>query len=720
MYFAPQRDQMDCGISCLSMISDHYKNRIPIDILRDKCSLTREGISLLGLSETSNSIGFKTCAIKISTEDLIDSENIFPCILHWNQNHFVVLEKISKNKFHIIDPAHGSIKLNKDDFKNYWESESKKGILLILEPTDEFYSFKYKKQKNIPLINFYNELYPYRHKFILIFTFLLLGSGLTLFLPFLSKEMIDKGINNKDTSLIWLILIGQLGILTSNLLIELFRNWITLSVGANVSVSIVSSFFQKILKLPIIFFETKVIGDFSQRFNDNEKIEKFLTSESLVTILSVITFFILISFLLLFNYNILLIYITLTLISFIWSFYWIKKKKNLDYKRFSQRIDNNQQMYEIIEGISEIKLNNIEDIKRREWEIKQLDLFKTNIKLSKLDQIQILGFNFINQLKNFLVITISAIYVTNKSMTLGELMSISFIVGQINTPLNQLINFFKSFQEIKLSLDRSSEIRNAKDETEYNYLTINNLNEDIFLNNVYFQYDGDNSPYILNNIDLFIPFGKITAIVGPSGSGKTSLLKLLLKFNTPTSGKIMYGNNDITQISPKKLRNNCGVVLQEGYIFSDSIVNNIITGHEYDFKKFSETIKIANLESFINSLPLGEKTKIGALGKGLSGGQKQRILIARAVYKNPNYIFFDEATSSLDSKNENIIHTNLQDFFKEKTVVIIAHRLSTVKNADQIIVLNKGKIIETGNHDELVNKKSTYYELIKNQLELGT
>lgn len=560
-----------------------------------------------------------------------------------------------------------------------------------------------------------------------MFLMLLIGSVITLVFPFLTQALIDNGVNARNLNLIALILLAQLGLFLGSISIEVVRNWLMLYIGTKLSITIISEYLKKMLQLPIKFFDTKKMGDFNQRIQDNERIEEFLTSQSLLTFFSIINFSVFFGVLLYYNYKVLLVYLILTILSVLWSFYWLKKRKILDYFRFQQRAENQESVFEIIKGVTEMKLNQFEDFKRNQWEEIQQRLFKVNIKILKLNQLQLSGFEFLNQLKNILVTFLTATLVVNDKMTLGGLLSVSYIIGQMNSPVNQLIIFFRSLQDAKISLERLNEVQNypieespGQVELFSNDVLIDSESKGIEFKNVSFQYGGTKSPYVLENINLFIPEGKITAIVGASGSGKTTLMKLLLKFYEPTLGTILYDEVDINSISPKNLRNSCGTVMQDGYIFSDSIERNIITGNKSANKtKLEQAVKIANIEDFIGSLPLRYNTKIGASGNGISGGQKQRILIARAVYKNPHYIFFDEATSALDAENEKIIHDNLQDFFRGKTVVIIAHRLSTVKNADQIIVLKNGKIVEQGNHQQLVQNKADYFNLVRNQLELG-
>ncbi len=745
MKFLPQHDLMDCGPACLSMIANHYGKNFPLKYLRESSFISREGVSLLGISDAGKKIGFNTFSTKITVDDLVENSSLVPCILHWNQNHFVVLHKIkisffSKKKyFYIADPAHGLIKLSEDKFKESWIAEDDKGIVLFLNPTETFYEINPPEEKKLSIKYLFNHLTPYKRKITILFLLLLAGSGLMLIFPFLTEALIDKGVNAKNLNLIFLILLAQLGVFFGTITIEIFRNWLMLYIGTNLSIDIISSFLKKMLRLPIKFFDTKTMGDFNQRIQDNDRIEEFLTSQSLTTFFSVVTFTVFFGVLFYYSYKILLVYLILTLVAVLWSLYWLRKRKILDYYRFQQRSENQESIYEMLNGVVEMKLNNFEEFKRNEWENIQKKLFKLNIRILKLNQFQLSGYEFINQLKNILVTFLAASYVVQGSMTLGMLLSISYIIGQMNSPVNQLVNFFRSLQDAKLSLERLDEVQNHPEEETsitdaegkkiiLKELTIaedihklNGIKKGINLQNVSFQYAGPKSPHVLKNIDLLIPEGKITAVVGASGSGKTTLMKLLLRFYNPTEGTIFYNYDDILELSPKSVRENCGVVMQDGYIFSDTIERNIATGdEEIDYERLQEALHLANIEDFVLSLPLQLKTKIGAAGNGISGGQKQRILIARAAYKNPHYIFLDEATSALDAENEKIIHDNLQEFFRGKTVVIIAHRLSTVKNADQIIVLKNGEIVEQGNHKELVANQADYYELVKNQLELGT
>ncbi|HAY3539250.1 peptidase domain-containing ABC transporter [Elizabethkingia anophelis] len=731
--FYPQHDQMDCGPACLAMVASHYGKDFGLQYLRDKSFITREGVSLLGISAAAGKIGFKTIAAKLQIKDF--DKELLPCILHWNQNHFVVLHKVHKNfftnklVFKIADPGHGFISLSENKFKESWISNDNKGVALFLEPTGIFYKQAPPNEEILSVKYLLGYLKSYKKQMLQLFVLLLLGTITTLVFPILTQKLIDDGVTPKNLSVIIYILLAQLVFFFGNIIFGVSRNWIMLVVGTRINIQIISDFLKKLLKLPIKFFDTKLMGDFNQRIQDHERIENFLTSQSLITLFSAITFSVFFGVLWYYDFRILAVYIFLTIISVAWSLFWMKKRKILDYFRFQQRSENQESIYEIINGVSEMKLNQFEDFKRREWEVIQQKLFKINIRILKLDQIQLSGFEFINQLKNIIVTFLAASFVVKGHMTLGALLSVSYIIGQMNSPVSQLVNFFRSLQDAKLSLARLNEVHNHSEEEKDNHTPLlsikyteqNGIEKGIYFKNVTFQYEGPQSPYVLKNINFFIPEGKITAIVGASGSGKTTLMKMLLKFYEPVQGDITFNHLNIKNISPKDLRKNCGVVMQDGFIFSDTIERNIVTGDEnIDYEKLEKALQIANIKNFVEELPLGLNTKIGASGNGISGGQKQRILIARAVYKNPHFILFDEATSALDAENEKIIHNNLQYFFKGKTVIIVAHRLSTVKNADQIIVLRNGELVEQGNHQQLVENKADYFNLVKNQLELGS
>ncbi|SDC01352.1 peptidase domain-containing ABC transporter [Pedobacter soli] len=732
--FVAQHDQMDCGPACLAMIAGHYGQVYPLQYLRDNSFLTREGVSLLSINEAAKKIGFQTFTALLNLEELHKQRDFFPCVLHWNQNHFLVLDRISKNiisgkyQYHIADPAHGWIKLSAAEFQQSWISNNDKGVVLFLKPTADFDNNIPPKIEQIKLNRIFKLLLPYKRQIALLFSLLLLGSIVSLIFPFLTEKLIDKGVNGKNLNLISLVLLAQLCLYVGSITIEIIRNWLMLYVGTKISITIISDFLKKILRLPIKFFDTKMLGDFNQRIQDNERIEDFLTSQSLITFFSMITFLVFFGVLWYYNLGIVAIYAILTGAALLWSFYWLRKRKIIDYYRFQQKGENQESIYEIINGVTEMKLNQFEDFKRMEWENIQQKLFKTNIRILKVNQFQVSGFDFINQIKNILVTFLAATLVVKGSMSLGELLAISYIIGQLNSPVNQLVGFFRSLQDARLSLERLNEVQNHKEEEQNHHKMLSFFSgletadkpQGIHIKNLSFQYEGPKSPYVLKDISFLIPKGQVTAIVGASGSGKTTFMKLLLKFYAPSDGDIYYNEDNLNELSAKNLRENCGVVMQDGFIFSDTIERNIVTKDtDIDKQRLNNALIIANIKSFVAELPLGLSTKIGASGNGISGGQKQRILIARAVYKNPHYIFFDEATSALDAENEKIIHDNLQTFYKGKTAIVIAHRLSTVKNANQIIVLKHGKVVEIGTHHQLVQNRSDYFNLVKNQLELG-
>lgn len=731
--FLPQHDAMDCGPSCLTMIANFYGKKYAVQELRDYCFLSKDGVSLLGIQDGSKHIGFKSLAVKIPIEELVEKSPL-PCILHWDNNHFVVLYKIKRSlfsgsyRFYIMDPSFGKIKLNQKDFENYWvKHKNSKGLALLLSPGELFYTKKIQYSNTINFSKLFSFVKPYKKELFILLIGLSLSSVFTLIFPFLTQALIDIGVNQKNLNFVFILLIAQLFLFLGSIVIEIVRNWVLVYINSKINITIISDFLSKIIKLPFKFFDSKQLGDFSARIGDHQRIEEFLTSQSLIVIFSSLNFIVFFFVLTYYDYKILATYSALTLLSVVWSLFFLKKLEKIDYQKFRYQSESQQAVYELINGIVEIKLNSYEDYKVSKWQHKQVKLFNVNLRILKIDQIQLLGYDFLNQFKNILVLFIASREVIVGNITLGALLSISYIIGQMNGPLNQLINFLKSWKYAKLSIQRLNEVQNMKeeDETETQNLLCSLpshgiLHGAITLKGLSFQYQGPRSPKVLNNIHLSIPYGKTTAIVGESGSGKTTLMKLLLKFYHPSSGDVLFDNISITQLSAKSLRRNSGVVMQDGYIFSDSIERNIATNEDkVDKKMLKEAIRIANLTDFIDTLPQKGNTMIGSGGNGLSGGQKQRILIARAVYKNPYFIFFDEATSALDAENERIIYENLDLFFKGKTVLKIAHRLSTVKNADQIIVLQSGCIVEIGSHDELVKNKSNYYHLVKNQLELS-
>lgn len=741
--FYKQPDAKDCGPTCLKIIAKHYGKILSIQNLRELSETTREGSNLLTLSEAAEKIGFRTLGIKVSLEKLLEAP--LPCILHWNNNHYVVLYKVKGNRkwvkgkntllpnthhpstYFISDPAHGLLQYNQEEFLKFWignnaNETTEEGIALLLEPTPIFRQAQddtaEEKAFGFNLLSGY--VWQYKSFVIQLAIGLLAGSLLQLVLPFLTQSVVDVGIQNQDINFIYIILLAQLFLFFGKTALELIRSWILLHLSTRINISLISDFFIKLMNLPISFFDVRMTGDIMQRINDHHRIERILTTSSLNTLFSVFNMLIMGGVLAYYNVKIFLVFLSGSLAYFFWITLFLKRRADLDYKRFAEISQEQSKVMELINGMQEIKLHNAEKQKRWSWEYIQARLFKVSMKGLVLEQTQSIGSNFINEFKNIIIVFLSAKLVIDGSITLGMMMAITSIVGNLNAPVLQLINFIREFQDAKISLARLSEIHDKEDETEQKgQLHDINSNDDIELDAINFRYIGSDIE-VIKDLSLIIPKNKITAIVGSSGSGKTTLMKLLLKFYEPTKGIIKYGSSDLNYISQKAWRNHVGTVMQEGYIFNDTIANNIAIGENIiDKQRLLYASEVANIKDFILEYPLGFNTKIGQEGVGMSSGQKQRLLIARAVYKNPEMLFFDEATSALDANNEKVIMENLNQFFKDKTVVIIAHRLSTVMNADQIVVLEKGKIIETGNHSELVAKKGNYYELVRNQLQLG-
>ena len=720
-----QSDEMVCGVTCLRMIAKHYGKDYNTNELIQLSGTTREGINLDGLSVAAEKIGFRTLGVKIPYSKL-SLDVPLPFVAHWNQNHFVVVYKIRKDKIYVADPAHGLLTYTKTEFRNNWVSDAQdEGVLLLLEPSPEFYSTENgspveEKNRKFSFLSSY--LKPHKKAVLQLVIGLLAGSLLQLIFPFLTQSIIDIGVQNKDVKFIYLILFSQLMVFFGRTTIEIIRNYILMHVSSRINISLVSDFFVKLMKLPISYFDTKMTGDIMQRISDNHRIEQFLTGSSLNTLFSAFNFIIFSGVLAFYSLEIFIVFIIGTLFYFLWILFFLKRRADLDYKRFKQSSQNQSKIMELINGMQEIKLHNAERQKRWQWESLQVKLFKINLKGLSLTTTQNSGSSLINELKNIFITFLAAKLVLNGQVTLGMMLSISYIIGQLNAPVLEMVGFVQYWQDAKLSLERLSEIHRMKDEEPFsNELTsVLSNNSSFNFQNVFFKYEGFGNENVLKDLSVNIPANKITAIVGSSGSGKTTLMKLLLKFYTASEGIISIGSINIKNISTKAWRDKFGVVMQEGYIFNDTIANNIAVGVDVvDKERLKHAVFVANIKEFIDNLPLGYNTKIGMEGIGISTGQKQRLLIARAVYKNPDYLFFDEATSALDANNEKIIMNNLNDFFKNKTVVVIAHRLSTVKNADQIIVLDKGCIIEKGNHIELTALRGAYYELVKNQLELG-
>lgn len=718
---------MGCGIACLQMICAYYGKQIRQEYLSKICFPTTEGVSLLGIGDAASKIGFDTVGESLTIEELLTSK--LPCILHWNQNHFVVLYKIKDNrKLYIADPGKGLMDYTMEEFKKHWigteQGNEEVGIAMFLEPNNTFDERSNEQdartEKSFKFLLGY--IRQYKKYFFQIILGLLVGSLLQLALPFLTQNIVDIGIKNKDIGFIWLILIGQLVITFSRTSIDFIRRWLLLHISIRINLSLVSDFFIKLLQLPMAFFDTKLTGDLMQRIGDHSRVNSFLTQQILNVVFSLISFVVFSCVLLVYNKLIFLIFLTGSILYGGWMTLFLHRRKVIDYELFEQQAINNNKTFQFLTSMQEIKLQDCEQRRRWEWEDVQADLFKVQMKILKLQQTQETGSIFINELKNIIITVVSATAVINGSLTLGMMLAIQYIIGQLNSPIEQLMRFIYSIQDVKISLERINEIHKKDNEEDFKRIRtgFENNRHDIVLNNIDFKYDPHAISKTIEGVNIRIPEGKITAIVGASGSGKTTLIKLMLGYYPIMSGEITIAGHNISEYNLKWWRRQCGVVMQDGVIFSESIARNIaVDDREIDTEKLMMAAEIANVKDFVMALPLKFNTNIGRDGMGLSQGQKQRILIARAVYKCPEFIFLDEATNSLDASNERAIVEHLDKFYKGKTVVVVAHRLSTVKNADQIIVLDKGKVVETGNHNSLTAKRGAYYNLVKNQLELG-
>lgn len=722
--FFKQYDAMDCGPSCLRMIAAFYGKFYSLQKLRQLAHITREGVSLLGLSDAAEAIGFRTIGARISYEQLLEAPK--PCVVHWDQDHFVVVYKFRKGKVYVADPAFGLVEYTEVEFKKHWlatvRQGEQKGICLLFDPTPKFFELE-SEEKNRGNFRFLLKyLRPHRKLVVQLILGFIIGSLIQLIFPFLTQSIVDVGINTQDINFIYLILAAQMMLFLSRMTVDFIRSWILLHISTRINISIISDFLIKLMKMPLGFFDTKMIGDLLQRIGDHHRIERFLTSQSLNVIFSVFNIIIFSIVLVIYNVWIFLIFLFGSALYIGWVFLFLRKRRELDYKRFTQLSDNQSKLIQLINGMQEIKLNNYERQKRWEWERIQARLFKVNISGLSLQQYQQAGSIFINETKNIFITVLAATAVVDGNMTLGMMLAVQYIIGQMNSPLEQMIEFMQVSQDAKISLERLSEIHTHKDEDQDQQGKLTELpkSADLNISDLVFQYEGPHSPKVLNNINLVIPQGKVTAIVGTSGSGKTTLVKLLLGFYPPVSGAIKVGDSELSAFQQHWWRAKCGAVMQDGFIFSDTIANNIAIGDDdINKERLGYAVRMANIQEFIETLPLNYNTKIGQEGVGLSQGQKQRILIARAIYKNPEFIFFDEATNALDANNEKVILENLDEFFSGKTVVVVAHRLSTVKNAHQIVVLEKGNMVEIGSHEALTKLKGAYYNLVKNQLELG-
>ncbi len=721
-----QIDHMDCGVACLRMITKYYGRNYNPKTLRKLTSITREGVSLLGISNAAENIGMHTVGVNISLEKLT-IEKVTPFIAHWKQNHFIVVYKISKKKVYVADPQKGKQIYSKEYFLENWSkninNKENKGLALLLEPTPEFYHKIDDKPNRMKFSFLFKYLKPHRKLVIQLILGLLTGSLLQLIFPFLTQSVVDFGISNNNINFIYLVLIAQMALFIGRVTVDFIRSWIMLHISTRINISLISDFLIKLMKLPISFFDTKMTGDIIQRISDHKRIEQFLTGQTINTMFSFFTLFIFGVVLAYYSIKIFFVFLIGSTLYILWVLLFMKRRRELDFKRFYESSLEQSNIIQLIQGMQEIKLQNAEIQKRWNWEHIQARLFKINIKVLTLSQYQQAGTVFINESKNILISFLAAYSVIKGDITLGMMLSIQYIIGQLNSPIAQFIGLIHSLQDAKISMERLGEIHNVENEENIGINKISELpqNKSIEVKNLNFQYEEPHGEFVLKNVNLSIPQNKVTAIVGTSGSGKTTLIKLLLGFYEIKKGEIVIGDNLLKYYSQRWWHTQIGAVMQDGFIFNESIAKNIAVGKEtINRKLLMEAVKVANIKDFIETLPLGYNTIIGNEGHGLSQGQKQRILIARAVYKNPNYLFFDEATNALDANNEKIIMTNLNNFFKGRTVIIVAHRLSTVKNADRIIVISQGKIVEQGSHNELAKLKGEYYNLVKNQLELGS
>ena len=705
-----QLDSMDCGPTCLRMIAKYYGRTYSPQTLRERSFITREGVSMLGISDAAESIGFRTLAVRITLKQLREDVPL-PCILHWNQNHFVVCYDIRNTRrgwvYRIADPASQLVEYAEGEFGKCWLSTradgEEKGAALALETTPVFYeqAGEPEERRQRGLGFFFRYLSPYRQQLV----------------------QLDVGIRDGDLGFITLVLVAQLTVSVSQIAVEFIRGWILLHVNTRVNIALISDFLAKLTRLPLRFFDTKMVGDILQRIGDHQRIESFLTGSSIGTLFSFVNFFIFGGILAWYDWRVLLLFVAGNSLYILWVMAFMKYRRELDIRRFAQAAGEQSSLIQLVTGMQEIKLNNCERQKRWQWERIQVRLFRISVKGLALGQTQQAGSVFFNQTTNILISFIAARAVTEGEMTLGMMMSLTYIIGQLNGPVNAFIGFAQQLQDAKISLERLNEVHGREDEEQGIASKLRELPEkrDLVVDHVSFSYDGADRDHVLDDISLRIPERKVTAIVGASGSGKTTLLKLILGFYEPNRGSVRLGETPVSQINPHLWRQKCGAVMQEGFIFSDTIARNIAVGDErIDRDRLRRAVEVANIRDFIDSLPLGYDTKIGMEGNGISQGQRQRLLIARAVYKNPEYLFFDEATNALDANNEREIMEHLREFYRGRTVVIVAHRLSTVRDADKIVVLDQGRIAEEGTHRELTERKGLYYRLVKNQLELGS
>lgn len=716
-----QMDAMDCGPASLKMVAKYFGRYYSLQYLRDKCGITKEGVSLLGISTAAESIGLHTVAIKCTIADLMIKVP-FPVIVHWNENHFVVVYHADKKHVWVSDPIKGHVKYTMQEFRASWYlKDQDKGVLLALEPTSDFKLSKQDKdQVKDSFLSMLRYFIPYKRQFLLIFFVMMVVTLLQAILPFISKAVIDIGISTSDVTFINMVLVGNITILLCIMVFNVVRDWILMHITARVNIALISDYLVKLMKLPVTFFENKLLGDIQQRAQDHERIRAFIMNNSLSLIFSVFTFFIFSIILLIYNEAIFFIFIVGSILYVLWVLLFLKIRKKLDWQYFELISRNQSYWVETVSAIQDIKIYNYERSRRWKWEEIQARLYHVNKRVLTVTNIQNLGAQFIESIKNMAITFFCATAVIKGDITFGVLISTQFILGMLNGPLLQFIGFIVSAQYAKISFLRMNEIRQLEDEDELlsvGTTTILPENKSLILNNVMFQY-AQHLPMVLKNINLIIPENKVTAIVGSSGCGKSTLLKLLVRLYKPSYGTVNMGGMNVTALNLRTWRELCGVVMQDGKIFNDTIKNNIVLDDEHvDEAKLIKCSQTAQIKNEIDQLPKGFDTMIGEQGRGLSGGQRQRLLIARALYRNPRYLFLDEATNSLDTLNEKKIVQALGSAFENRTVIIIAHRLSTIRNAHQIVVMDKGQIVEIGNHKALMEHKGRYYDLVISQNE---
>ncbi len=714
-----QMDSQDCGPASLKIIAKYFGRYYSLQYLRDRCGITKEGVSLLDISTGAESIGLRTLAIKCTLNDVV-SKVPLPAIVFWNENHFVVVYNADKKYIWISDPAKGRVKYTHEEFRKGWYPKGEEnGVLLAVEPTVDFQKSEAEKtQRKSTFSGILRYFFPYKKQFGLVLGIMLMVTLLQAVLPFISKAVIDVGIKTSDVNFIHMVLFGNICILASVMAFNVLRDWVLLHITSRVNIALISDYLIKLMKLPVTFFENKLLGDILQRAQDHERIRSFIMNNSLALIFSSLTFVIFAIILLVYNTNIFYIFLAGSVCYIVWVLLFLSIRKKLDWEYFELLSKNQSYWVETVSAIQDIKIFNYEKYRRWKWEEIQARLYHVNKKVLTVTNAQNLGAQFIEGMKNMAIVFYCAVAVINGEITFGVMISTQFILGMLNGPLIQFINFVVSAQYAKISFLRINEIRELEDEEELLSIgstTVMPEKKDITLENVFFQYT-PNGSMVLRNVFLRIPEKKVTAIVGGSGSGKSTLLKLLVRLYKPTHGEIKMGGMNVTAINLRQWRNLCGVVMQDGKIFSDTILNNIVLDDDHiDYERLREVCRTAQLEEEINNMPKGFETMIGETGRGLSGGQKQRLLIARALYQDPEFLFLDEATNSLDVMNERKIVEALNNAFKQRTVVVIAHRLSTIQHADQIVVLNQGYIAEIGNHQTLMEKKGLYYQLVATQ-----